>query len=123
VLLGEAAIDEASNDDEAGTVVVEATSLTSLPFADIVARHGNVERLSPDARHFKAAFVVVSADPAPEALNQLGTGLSPRLGGKVRFPAARSKAQLAPDSTISLRTFLTKHKCTSHVSCALRPSL
>ena len=70
MMLDDAAIDESRHDEAAGTVVVEASSLTTLPFADIVARHGSVERLPEPERHFKAAFVVVSANPAPEWVMQ-----------------------------------------------------
>lgn len=90
VILGDAAMDDDSRDDEAGTVVVEATSLTTLPFADIVARHGSVERLPAAARHFTAAFVVVSAEPAPEAVMDDVANWAAVLGNRLEQPPLKS---------------------------------
>ncbi len=90
LLLGDAAMDESSADPDAGTVVVEATSLTTLPFADIVARHGTVERLPPEARHFTAAFVVVSAEPAPDSVMSDVAGWAAVLGNRVQRPPFKS---------------------------------
>jgi hypothetical protein len=58
------AIDESTRG--ADTVVVQALGLKSVDFASIVARHGKVPQLSQDKRTFKAAFVVVSAQPASD---------------------------------------------------------
>ena len=60
------AIDQTSYDDAVEGVVVEADSLREVTFASIVARHGDVAPLAADQRHFKVAFVVVSAQPAPD---------------------------------------------------------
>lgn len=90
LLLGDAAMVEGSGDEEAGTVVVEATSLTTLPFADIVARHGRVEQLPQDARHFKAAFVVVSSDPAPEAVMSDVANWAAVYGNRLERPPLKS---------------------------------
>jgi hypothetical protein len=49
-------------------VVVEASGITTLPMADIVARHGPMQLLADADRHFTAAFVVVSASPASDAV-------------------------------------------------------
>lgn len=59
------AIDETTYDDATNTVVVEADSIAETTFASIMERHGEVPQLAPDARQFKVAFVVVSAEPAP----------------------------------------------------------
>jgi hypothetical protein len=59
---------EDSFDEAANTVVVEASGIRTLPFSDIVARHGNVPALPEVERHFRAAFVVVSAEPASDAV-------------------------------------------------------
>jgi hypothetical protein len=56
------AIDESMRG--ADSVVVEAQGLKSVDFANIVARHGNVPQLPQDKRSFRAAFVVISAQPA-----------------------------------------------------------
>ncbi|HEV8244735.1 MAG TPA: hypothetical protein VGP93_03170, partial [Polyangiaceae bacterium] len=63
----DAHIDDTTFDAATNTVVVEANSeITTLPFADIVARHGNIQPLAEPDRHFSAAFVVVSAAPASD---------------------------------------------------------
>ncbi|HEY6722683.1 MAG TPA: hypothetical protein VI197_01595, partial [Polyangiaceae bacterium] len=90
VLLEDAVMVEDSAEEEAGTVVVEATSLTTLPFADIVARHGSVERLPADARHFKAAFVVVSAAPAPHAVMSDVANWAAVFGNRLAQPPLKS---------------------------------
>lgn len=90
VLLEDAVMVEDSSDEEAGTVVVEAASLTTLPFADIVARHGTVEPLPPEARHFKAAFVVVSADPAPDAVMSDVANWAAVFGNRLAQPPLKS---------------------------------
>jgi hypothetical protein len=90
VLLGEAAMDEDSFDDEADTVVVEATSLTTLPFADIVARHGSVEPLPAAERHFTAAFVVVSREPATDAVMSDVAEWAAVLGNRLAQPPRKS---------------------------------
>jgi len=49
------------------TVVIEGSGVRDLPFSDIVARHGNMRLRPDDERHFKAAFIVISAtEPASE---------------------------------------------------------
>ena len=53
-------------DPGANTIVVEASGIATVPFADIVARHGSVTPLPETERHFRAAFIVVSAEPAPD---------------------------------------------------------
>jgi hypothetical protein len=55
-----------SFDADTETVVVEADGLHELAFADIVARHGEAEILPEDARHFTAAFAVISSEPTPD---------------------------------------------------------
>lgn len=68
MMLRDAAIDDASIDESSETMVVEASSLDTLPFSEIVARHGNVRMLEPAERHFKAAFVVLSTAPASDSI-------------------------------------------------------
>lgn len=68
MMLRDAAVDDASIDESSETMVVEASALDTLPFSDIVERHGDVQRLEPAERHFKAAFVVLSAAPASDAV-------------------------------------------------------
>src|SRR5262249_38078260 len=60
-------------DEAAGTVQVEASGLTELSFADIVARHGMKPALPEAERAMRAAFVVVSSAPASDAvMEQVG---------------------------------------------------
>jgi hypothetical protein len=64
-LLTEAAFAEAPTSE---TVVVEASGIKDIAFADIQQRHG-VARLLPETeRHFTSAFVVVSATPAADSV-------------------------------------------------------
>jgi hypothetical protein len=67
-LLTDAQIVPDSYNEATDTLVVEASGITALPFANIVARHGQVEALEEASRHFSAAFVVVSATPAPDGV-------------------------------------------------------
>jgi hypothetical protein len=56
-----------SPDNKSATV--EASGVKTLAFADIQARHGTIEVLAADERHFDAAFVVLSAkSPASAAV-------------------------------------------------------
>jgi hypothetical protein len=57
---------EGSFDQTARTIVVEAGGMHEIAFADIVARHGEIEPLAEADRHFSAAFIVVSSEPAPD---------------------------------------------------------
>ena len=50
------------------TAVTEAAGLKTLAFADIQARHGTAKMLPADARHFDAAFVVLSSTPVPDSV-------------------------------------------------------
>jgi hypothetical protein len=64
-MLTEAAFAEPPTAD---TVVVEASGIKDIAFADIQQRHG-VARLLPEAeRHFTSAFVVVSKTPAADSV-------------------------------------------------------
>jgi hypothetical protein len=65
-VLSEAKIDDTTYDQAAGTFEIEASGITNLPFADIRARHGDRVLLPEAERHFKAAFVVISSQPAPD---------------------------------------------------------
>lgn len=47
-------------------VVLEADGIHELSITDIIAKHGEVELRAADSREFKAALVVVSAEPASE---------------------------------------------------------
>lgn len=67
-LLTEAEIDQTTYDDAEKTLQVEASGIHTLPFSDIVARHGERPLLPEAERHFKAAFVIVSAKPAPDSV-------------------------------------------------------
>jgi hypothetical protein len=62
--LDEAELVESSQDAAAGTVVVEAAGVRNIAFADIIARHGEIKELPASERKFRAAFIVVSAQPA-----------------------------------------------------------
>jgi hypothetical protein len=65
-LLTEAAITDFPSLEE--NVVVEASGIKDIAFADIQKRHG-VARLLPEAeRHFTAAFVVISKTPAADSV-------------------------------------------------------
>ncbi|HET7540037.1 MAG TPA: hypothetical protein VFK05_09195 [Polyangiaceae bacterium] len=50
------------------TATTEAAGVTTLNFADIQARHGTPPLLPESARHFDAAFVVLSATPVPDSV-------------------------------------------------------
>jgi hypothetical protein len=65
-LLRDASIIDDSYDPAKQTLIVEASGIRTLPFAEIVARHGKVPLLAESARNFSAAFVVVSATPASD---------------------------------------------------------
>lgn len=68
-VLTQGAIDPASFDDAAqDDLVVEASGVTTVTLAEIQARHGVPPLLSESERNFSAAFVVFSAEPAPDAL-------------------------------------------------------
>jgi hypothetical protein len=55
-------------DEETGTLIVEASGVNDVQVSDIVARHGTVVELAEDQRAFRAAFVVVSAEPVADTL-------------------------------------------------------
>jgi hypothetical protein len=55
-------------DPDSGTVTVEASGLHTVTVSDIVARHGEVSLLPESERNFRAAFVVLSREPVPDAL-------------------------------------------------------
>lgn len=46
-------------------LVVEAMGISEFTMADIVARHGEVPLLAEGDRHYRAAFALVSSEPAP----------------------------------------------------------
>jgi hypothetical protein len=62
--LDEAELVEGSYDAATRTVVVEASGIRTIQFADVVARHGEIRELPASERKFKAAFIVVSTQPA-----------------------------------------------------------
>jgi hypothetical protein len=62
-------------------VVVEASGIGSIAFADIVALHGERQPATEDERHFTAAVVVVSAQPATDASLELVSQWAESLGG------------------------------------------
>lgn len=66
MMLDGAALVPDSYDAATNTIVVEADGFHRLPFADIVARHGEVTRLPEAERAYRAAFVVLSAEPASD---------------------------------------------------------
>jgi hypothetical protein len=51
-----------------GTVVVEADGIDTVTFAEITARHGMKPMLPAAERAMRAAFVVISAEPASDAV-------------------------------------------------------
>lgn len=65
-VLRDAQVVAGSENPTAKTLVVEAAGLTSLKFSDITARHGAVTPLAAAARHFSAAFVVLTSKPASD---------------------------------------------------------
>jgi len=84
-LLTEAEIDQSTYDDVAKTMQVEASGIQTLPFSDIVARHGKRVLLPEAQRHFKAAFVVVSALPASDAVMTDVARWSAVFGNRVQY--------------------------------------
>ena len=60
--------DFVSISDDLSTTVVEAGGISTLAFADIVARHGTKAPLATADRHFTAAFVVLSSQPAADSV-------------------------------------------------------
>ena len=89
------AIDETSYDDVTGSVVVEADGVHDVPFSSIVERHGQVPLLAPDARHWKVAFVVVSAEPAPQEVLEEVAFWAAVFGGRQDKPEWPSFEELA----------------------------
>jgi hypothetical protein len=59
---------ENSYDSSTGKLVVEAKGIRTIATADIIERHGTVRELPASERAFTAAFVVVSATPASDAV-------------------------------------------------------
>jgi hypothetical protein len=55
-------------DTIAETATVEATGVRTVLASDIVARHGLVRELPANERAFRAVFVVISAQPAADAV-------------------------------------------------------
>jgi hypothetical protein len=55
-----------SRDSISWTVMVEAKGIRQVAMSDIIARHGTIAPLPEDERHFSAAFVVVSKEPASD---------------------------------------------------------
>jgi hypothetical protein len=90
LMLRDAASDAASVDDASQTMVVEASALDTLEFSEIVARHGTMQMLGEAERHFKAAFVVVSATPAPESVMNDVASWAAVLGNRVSAPPLTS---------------------------------
>lgn len=84
-LLTEAEIDQSTYDDVAKTLQVEASGIQTLPFSEIVARHGQRVLLPEVQRHFKAAFVVVSAQPASDDVMKDVARWSAVFGNRVQY--------------------------------------
>lgn len=55
-------------DETTGTFIVEASGLDTVAVSDIAAQHGMVRELPEAERAFRAAFVVISAEPASDAV-------------------------------------------------------
>lgn len=51
-------------DQPTDTITMAAAGVELIEVEDIVARHGEVEPIPADARNFRAAFAVISAEPA-----------------------------------------------------------
>lgn len=64
LVFDEGDLDESTRSAE--SVVVEAMGLKTVELASIIERHGMVPRLAEDQRKFRAAFAVISAQPASE---------------------------------------------------------
>jgi hypothetical protein len=60
--------DLVSYSDDLATAVVEASGISTISFADIIARHGTMTLLPSSARHFTSAFVVLSSAPVAESV-------------------------------------------------------
>ncbi len=86
-IMVEADMLEETWDDETDTVVVEATELRSVAFADIVAHHGEKALLPETDRAFKAAFVLLSATPAPDDLIAEVASWAAGFGNRAQDPA------------------------------------
>jgi hypothetical protein len=67
-VLKEASFVEGSFDASSDTIQVEAKARQEVAFADVLARHGERPLLTEEERHFRAAFVVISKEPASDAL-------------------------------------------------------
>jgi hypothetical protein len=65
-LLEEASFDFDSFDMDNDRAVVEASGISEIAFADIVALHGERASTPEEERHFRAAFVLLTAAPASE---------------------------------------------------------
>lgn len=62
--LDDAELVAGSQDPATGTVVLEASGIRTIKFADVLARHGEIRELPASERKFRAGFIVVSAQPA-----------------------------------------------------------
>lgn len=63
-VLDEAELVAGSQVTATGMVTVEAAGIRNIAFADVVARHGEIQELPSKERQFRAAFIVASAQPA-----------------------------------------------------------
>jgi hypothetical protein len=60
--------DLVSFSDDLSSAVVEASGISTLAFADIIARHGTMTPLPAAGRHFTSAFVLLSSTPAADSV-------------------------------------------------------
>ena len=67
-----------------GKLVIDATGLGEIKMADIVKRHGEVPALPADKRHFRAAFVLVTAAPAAQPILDRVADWAAIFGGEMK---------------------------------------
>jgi hypothetical protein len=75
-------------------VQVEANGIRQVTLTDIIARHGEVPLLDVSSRTYKAAFVVISKEPAPDALLDEISRWAAIFGGRETVPGLPSFSSL-----------------------------
>ena len=78
-----------------GQTIVEASGTAEIQFADIVARHRERPAVPEDQRHFRAAFVLATTEPAPDDILDIVADWAAGFGGRKQGQAIpRSFAEM-----------------------------
>lgn len=109
-----------SYDLETGTELVEADGMHVVDVTEIVARHGEVPEWPASERALRAAFVVVSAEPAADSVMADVAHWAAVFGSRVNDPSMKSFQELS-GGLVTLDTRLGPRRSSTAATPQVRP--